>query len=52
VDPDDAKSLAEGMSEFKKQRLQPDWEDYRKDNSWERNANITKDAFLKLGGAA
>ncbi len=52
VNPDDAESLTEGMSEFKKQRLQPDWEGYRKDNSWERNAHITMDAFLKFGGAA
>ena len=52
VDPDDSDALAKGMGEFKKQELTPDWEGYRRNNSWERNANITKDAFQKFGGAA
>jgi glycosyltransferase involved in cell wall biosynthesis len=47
VDPDDKGALSKEMREFKKTEQTPDWGRYRKDNSWERNAKITKEAFLK-----
>ncbi|NET40263.1 MAG: glycosyltransferase [Cyanothece sp. SIO1E1] len=50
VSPDSLGSLTEGMSVFKQLDLKPDWQGYLEDNSWERNASITKEAFLSYGG--
>ena len=52
VSPDDSKALSAGIASFKALTQTPDWDGYRRDNSWERNARITKDAFLSIGGKA
>jgi glycosyltransferase involved in cell wall biosynthesis len=49
VDPDDQISLSNGMRKFQESKQSPDWEGYRRDNSWERNARITKEAFQNYG---
>ena len=50
VEPDSESALTEGMAKFKEGRFQPCWNTYLAENSWERNAHITKDAFLNFGG--
>ena len=47
VEPDDQLALNQGMGVFKKGIKNPIWSAYKRDNSWELNANITLEAFRK-----
>jgi len=40
VEPDDPAAVSSGISKWIAERTQPFWEDYNRDNSWQRNAEV------------
>lgn len=45
VEPDDPAATAKGIAGFFERPPTPDWDNYIRDNSWERNARLVADAF-------
>jgi len=46
IPPDDRNAIAEGMRRMMAGEVAPQWEEYRQDNSWARNARLTVEAMF------
>ena len=46
VEPDDPAAVVAGLKQLLAARLIPRWEDYARDNSWERNATLVRERLL------
>jgi glycosyltransferase involved in cell wall biosynthesis len=45
VEPDDPEAMAQGVKQWMSDPPVPRWEDYNRDNSWQRNARLVAEAF-------
>ena len=46
VEPDDPAAVVAGLKQLLGARLLPQWEDYGRDNSWERNAALVQERLM------